>query len=270
VTAVPLTDIEPLRPLLSTLPLGVFSDIDGTLSPIVDRPEDARVTPRCRDLLKRLIHADVRVALITGRPLDVARSMVGLDGAAYAANHGLEFWVDGKSEIKDGGGDYFALVDQVSRRADELAKEGVTIELKGQGLAFHFRQAGDETLGVALIEDVIKSAPAAAGGFQRIEGRKVIELRPDVAASKGTAALRLARQLGLNAVICVGDDTTDVAMFDAAHGLKKQGMGAVAVAVLSPEIHPDVLGAADYGVEGVGGVEWLLSELVDATKPTAG
>jgi len=85
VTASPLTDIEPLRSLLIVKPLGLFSDIDGTLSPIVPRPEDAKVTPRCRELLLDLIGKGVRVALITGRELDMARSMTGLEGATYAA-----------------------------------------------------------------------------------------------------------------------------------------------------------------------------------------
>jgi trehalose-phosphatase len=269
VTAVPLTDIEPLRPLLTVKPLGLFSDIDGTLSPIVERPEDARVTPRCRDLLLRLIEQGVRVALITGRELDVARSMAGLERAAYAASHGLDFWIDGAIEMRVAVGDYPALVDRMLKEIGNLAPPGVTIERKGAGVAFHYRRAADEEVALAGIEQAIESTEAARQ-FQRIEGRKVIELRPDVEASKGTAARRLAHRLGVRSIICLGDDRTDVNMFRSVTALAEEGIEARSVAVMSPEIHPDVLGAADYSVDGVRGVEWLLAGLADAITQTAG
>ena len=80
-----LHDIEPLRQLLTHRPIGLFSDIDGTLSPIVDNPEEAKISPRCQELLQALMEEDVLVALITGRPIETARRMTGLDGALYAA-----------------------------------------------------------------------------------------------------------------------------------------------------------------------------------------
>ena len=70
--AQPLTSIEPLLPLLRERPFGVLSDIDGTLAPIVPRPEDARVPAETRALLRGLIEKGVRVALVTGRSLEAA------------------------------------------------------------------------------------------------------------------------------------------------------------------------------------------------------
>src|SRR2546428_13357063 len=106
--AVPLTDIEPLQNVLSARPLGLFSDIDGTLSPIVERPEAATGTPRCRNLLKRLAGEGVRVALITGRTLEGARSMGKTEGAAEAAKHGLESWFEGRVTQDEGVDGYRA------------------------------------------------------------------------------------------------------------------------------------------------------------------
>ena len=266
-SAVPLSDIEPLRPLLSNRHLGLFSDIDGTLSPIVPRSEDAKVTPRCRSLLRRLMDHGVLVALITGRTLDVARAMVRLDGAAYAASHGLEFWVDGQSEVAAVGDEFPESIDRVIQEANGLALIGVSIELKGQGVAFHYRQAPDEARAVAEIERVIDSA--AAGRFRRIDGRKVIELRPRVEADKGTAARRLAHQLGVKSIICLGDDRTDIDMFRAVAALHREGVKGRSVAVLSPEAPPDLLAAADYSVDGVPGVEWLMAQLAEAVRQTA-
>jgi trehalose 6-phosphate phosphatase len=268
VTAVPLTKIEPLRPLFTRSFLGLFSDIDGTLSPIVPRPEDASVTPRCRDLLRDLIRRGVRVALITGRELDVARAMVGVDEAAYAASHGLDFWVDGSSEMGVPVGEYAGLADRVVKEIGDLAEPGITIESKGAGVAFHYRRATDEAAALAAIQRAIVSTEAAQH-FQRIEGRKVVELRPAVEANKGTAARRLADRLGVKSIICLGDDRTDVDMFQSVAALGKQGIEGRSVAVLSAEIHPDVLASADFTVDGVEGVEWLLAELADAVTRTA-
>ena len=268
-TAVPLTDIEPLRPLVTAKPLGLFSDIDGTLSPIVDRPEDARVTPRCRDLLLELIGKGVRVALITGRELEAARSMAGLDGAAYAASHGLDFWIDGAIEMRVALGGYPVLVDRMLKEIGNLAVPGVTIERKGSGVAFHYRRAADEAAARGGIERAIESTKVARH-FERIEGRKVVELRPNVEANKGTAARRLAHRLGVRSIICLGDDRTDVDMFQSVGALAQDGIETRSVAVMSAEIHPDVLAAADYSVDGVRGVEWLLAGLADAITQTAG
>jgi len=83
----PLTSIEPLLPVIRQRPLGLMSDIDGTLSPIVSRPEEATVPEATRTLLRQLMTKGVKVGLITGRSLETARRMAGLDDVAYAAEH---------------------------------------------------------------------------------------------------------------------------------------------------------------------------------------
>ncbi|MEE8384918.1 MAG: trehalose-phosphatase, partial [Dehalococcoidia bacterium] len=100
--AIPLTSIEPLLPVIRRRPLGLLSDIDGTLSPIVPRPEDATVPEAIRAPLRALVAKGVKVAFITGRSLEMARRMVGLDDAAYAADHGLTVWLDGRKEAAPG------------------------------------------------------------------------------------------------------------------------------------------------------------------------
>jgi trehalose 6-phosphate phosphatase len=263
VTAAPLTDIESLRPLLSGRPLGVFSDIDGTLAPIMPRPEDARITPRCRDLLQQLMNAGVRVALITGRQLDVARGMTELDGAAYAANHGVEFWIDGQREMAGEVAEYTRLVEDVLAEAGDLEAAGVHLERKGPGVAFHYRQSRRVKAARAAILRAIES-PTAVERFGVLEGRKVFELRPKIDVSKGTATHLLAGRLGVRGILCIGDDRTDIDMFHAVSASGKEGVSGRSVAVLSPEIAPDLLDAADYSVAGVAGVEWLLGEVLRA------
>jgi trehalose 6-phosphate phosphatase len=259
--AAALMYIEPLRPLLARRPLGLFSDIDGTLSLVVPRPEGARITSRCRDLLQQLMGRGVFVALITGRPLETARKMTELDGAAYAANHGLEFWIDGSMEVAEGVAEYTGLVEHVLDEADDLEAAGVQVERKGPGVAFHYRRVRDTEAARSAILRAIES-PTAVEQFTVLEGRKVFELRPKIEASKGTAARLLAQRLGVKGILCVGDDRTDVDMFHAVSALREGGIDGRSIAVLSPEVAPDLLDAADYAVDGVEGVEWLLAEVL--------
>jgi trehalose 6-phosphate phosphatase len=261
VAVAPLRDIEPLRPLLSVRPFGFFSDIDGTLSPIARRPEDARVTPRCRELLAGLIERGVRVALITGRPLGVARSMVGIEAAAYAANHGLEFWIDGSIEVAEGVAEYTGLVERVLAEVGDLEAAGVQVERKGPGVAFHYRRVRDTEAARSAILRAIES-PTAVERFTVLEGRKVFELRPKIEASKGTATRLLAERLGVKGIVCIGDDRTDINMFHALSDLRESVNEGRSIAVLSPEVAPDLRDAADYSVYGVEGVEWLLAEML--------
>jgi trehalose 6-phosphate phosphatase len=263
VAAEALGSIEPLRPLLSQRPLGLASDIDGTLAPIVPVPEEASLSPRCRRALAQLMERGVAVALVTGRDLGFARRMVGLDGAVYAANHGLSLWLGGREETPDVVREYVEQMRRVMAEVGEVRIPGVSVENKGPVLAFHYRRAADAAAARETILATIQACPSAAG-LRVHEGRKVVELRPPVAVDKGTALAHLAERLGLAAVICLGDDTTDIDMFRAVARMREAGRPGISIAVESEETTAELMAAADYSVRGVEGVEWLLTELVRA------
>ncbi|MEX0801310.1 MAG: trehalose-phosphatase [Dehalococcoidia bacterium] len=257
-----LTGIEPLLPIIRQRPLGVMSDIDGTLAPIVARPEKATVPEPVRSLLRELLAKGVRVAAITGRPLETARRMVGVEGVAYATDHGLTLWVEGKRESAPGLAEYEPLALATERELADLAGSapGVQIENTGALLAVHYRNAVEpEGAREAILAAIERSE--AARRFEVREGRMVVELRPPIAADKGTALAALTERLGLAAAVCLGDDVTDIDMFRAAVALR--GVEAVTVAVASAEAAPEVMGAADYWIAPEG-VEWLLGEIAQA------
>jgi trehalose 6-phosphate phosphatase len=256
-----LTDIEPLLPLLQRRPLGVMSDVDGTLSPLVARPEEARVPESTREVLRELMGKGVRVAAITGRSLAVARAMVGVEGVAYAADHGMTLWIEGRRESAPGLAEYEALARAAEGELAGLSNVGVQIENKGALLGLHYRNADEpERAREAILARIGRSE--AAGRFEVREGRMVVELRPRLVGDKGTALEALAERLGLAAIVCLGDDVTDIDMFRAARGLA--AVEASSVAVASGEASAGVVEAADYALAGEGGVEWLLRELVRA------
>ena len=192
--------------------------------------------------------------------------MVAIDEAVYAGNHGLEFWIGNSLSMTTPIGPFPGIVDRALSQAANLAQFGVTVEVKREGVAFHYRQAHDEPRALFEIERTIGLLDADE--FERLEGRKVVELRPSIEENKGTAARKLAYRLGVRTIICIGDDRTDVAMFETVRAIGKRGIQGRSIAVLSPEIHPDLLDAADYSVDGVKGVEWLLAEVLRAVAET--
>lgn len=257
-----LSDIGPLRGLLTHPPLGIISDVDGTLAPIVPRAEDAAITPRCRMLLRDLMGRGVRVALATGRPLAVARAMVDLEGAAFAVNHGLTLWVGDQEETPPAVAEYVSRARETKRELAGLDIPGVSLEDKGPVLAVHYRRAVDERLAREAVLAAIAGSPAARA-FRIHEGRKVIELRPPLDINKGTAVAALVPRLGARAVICLGDDVTDIDMFREVRRLREGGLPGASIAVRNEEAAPEVVDSADFWLDGgIPGVEWLLQELL--------
>jgi len=69
----------------------LLSDYDGTLTPIVSRPEEAILSPEVSEKLRALAQKSTfSVGIISGRPLSEVKSLVGMEGIYYAGNHGLE------------------------------------------------------------------------------------------------------------------------------------------------------------------------------------
>ena len=92
----------------------------------------------------------------------------------------------------------------------------------------------------------------------------MIELRPPLGVDKGTALVKLVERLGVRAVLCLGDDETDIDMFNALGRLGEKGVAGITIAVESEEATLAVAASADYFVRGVPGVEWLLGEILRA------
>ncbi len=75
---------------------GLITDVDGTISPIVDVPDEARVTPRNLELLAELRAHLTVTAVVSGRAAKDVYQRIGLPGLVYIGNHGMEQWQDGK------------------------------------------------------------------------------------------------------------------------------------------------------------------------------
>ena len=213
----------------------VLLDVDGTLAPIVPRPEDARVPPETQAELRRLRERYALVACISGRGGADARRVVGVPELVYVGNHGLELEPDAHAWEQ--------------RLHDFLrTAEWTDIEDKGLSAALHFRNAPNEAEARVILETIAERAHIE--GLETRFGRKVLEILPPVRANKGTAVLRLVQQHDLHRALYAGDDTTDLNAFAALDELEL----GVRIAVASPEGPPALADGADIVVKGPTGL----------------
>ena len=99
-------NLDSISGMLSRVPFGLITDVDGTISEIAPSPAEARVHPECKAQLSRLVGRLPLVAAISGRPVVEAKEMVGVDGMVYVGNHGLERWRNGVIEYVEGAEGY--------------------------------------------------------------------------------------------------------------------------------------------------------------------
>jgi alpha,alpha-trehalase len=205
----------------------VLVDFDGTLSAIVDDPSAATLVDGAADALKALA-AQCDVAVLSGRGLADIVSRVGLPGIWYAGSHGFELAApDGTSHHNETAA---SAVDVLEHAAAELRDrfatvDGVHVEHKRFAVAVHYRNAAPEAVHkvVATVRTI-----GQLRSLRVTSGRKVIELRPDIAWDKGKMLQWILHGIAEpNAVlpIYIGDDLTDEDAFDA---VRRDGIGIVA------------------------------------------
>lgn len=204
--------------------LALFLDYDGTLTPLQDHPDQARLSQE----MQRAIHtcarrADTDVAIVSGRSLEGVYKMVDQPGLTYAGNHGLE--------IEGPGINYFEHQDlvhyrersvELARSLDRIAVDGAWTEMKGPTLTFHYR-AVPEHAQAGLVQEahgIISDA-----GYQPRDAHCAVEARPPIGWDKGRAVLHILRErYGPSwsesvRVVYVGDDQTDEDAFRFLAGL---------------------------------------------------
>src|SRR4051794_5602054 len=136
----------------------LFFDVDGTLSPIVERAQDATVPKETSLLLARLSRRYARVACISGRAAADVRRLVGVGGIAYSGLHGAELLEPERKEVRVMP-DFARFVPEVhgfagERDTAELRALRVRIEDKGPIVSFHWRGAPDEDAAHARVKRI--------------------------------------------------------------------------------------------------------------------
>lgn len=252
-----------LRTLASQPRLGLITDVDGTISPIVDQPDAAQVTPRAKELLAALAEHLTLVAAVSGRAAADVQARVGVPGLVYVGNHGLERWIDGRVAAVPQVAAYRGALDAALDALRAIDVPGLFVEDKGVTLSVHYRRVAD----AARAEDRLRPSIAAIAheaGLRLVEGRMVFELRPPLEIDKGSAFRALVTEYTLDGAVYLGDDTTDADALRAARALREHGTCyALGLGVIAPETPDIVAASADLLLDGIQDVEafldWLLS-----------
>ncbi|WP_394813853.1 trehalose-phosphatase [Streptomyces litchfieldiae] len=240
-------------------------DFDGTLAPIVADPEQARPHPDAVPALARLAGRVAVVAVITGRPAEVAVRLGGfaghpeLAGLTVLGAYGAERWDAATGELRTPPPHEGVAAARAELPA-LVTGTGAFIEDKGGALAVHTRRAPDPVGAFAALRDPL-AALAARHRLALEPGRLVLELRPP-GMDKGAALTALARESGVGSVLYAGDDLGDLAAFEAVAELRDTGVAGLRVCSGSTEVQ-ELAAATDITVNGPEGVAHLLATLAD-------
>lgn len=191
-------------------PLLAF-DFDGTLAPIVARPQDARIPPGVSARLKAL-SAQLPLAIVTGRSVDDVRGRLGFEPTYIAGNHGAEDPLD-PAATRARARSLDPLRGRLVAARDALAAAGVTVEDKGVSLALHYRLARQREQALACIERMLAPPDQALRVFG---GKMVVNVSPREAPDKAAAVASLVARCGVGCAVFAGDDLNDEPVFESA------------------------------------------------------
>ncbi|KAK1366671.1 Trehalose 6-phosphate phosphatase [Heracleum sosnowskyi] len=210
----------------------LFLDYDGTLSPIVDNPDEAYMSNNMR-LAVQNVAKYFPTAIISGRSRDKVLEFVGLTELYYAGSHGMDIMgpvspstnthencvrsteKQGKEvKLYQPASEFLPMIDEIYRSLVEITKEieGSTVENNRFCVSVHYRNVEEKswTTIAELVHDIMKNYPR----LRLTHGRKVLEVRPVLDWDKGKACEFLLKSLGYSnsdnvLPIYVGDDRTD-------------------------------------------------------------
>ncbi|WP_426246077.1 trehalose-phosphatase [Nocardioides sp. LHG3406-4] len=257
----------------------VALDFDGTLSPIVEDPDSARIHHDAPDLLVDLAEVVRAVAVITGRPARQALALGGLDEVGdrmggsgrelfLFGQYGNERWSSTNRRVVSprpppGLSSFLRELPGILRRAD--AAEAY-VEEKGLAVAVHTRRLPEPEVASARLLPGLRDA-AERHDLMIEPGRLVAEVRAP-GMHKGIAVRTLADEVGAAGFVFAGDDLGDLEAFAAVGELRDAGLATLLVCSSSPDAEgpEELVELADVVVPGPDGVLALLRQLVDDAR----
>jgi trehalose 6-phosphate phosphatase len=202
-----------------------FLDYDGTLTPIVSRPDLALLSPEARKVLIRLRDCpQVLIAIISGRAMEDLYGMIGIPGITYVGNHGLEIRNPAgihKKMLSTGRRKEMKQI-QATLKANLGPLPGILFEDKESILSVHYRLVARENQ-VKVSREMEEFIKKWGKGWMVSRGKMVYEIRPRADFHKGKAVRELLKNASPSRLLpfYFGDDQTDE---DAFRFLKGRGI----------------------------------------------
>lgn len=232
----------------------LFLDYDGTLTPIVEKPQDALLSQQMRQLILELMK-NSSVAVISGRERTDVENLVNIDSIFYAGSHGMDIRGPGISMSPDTAINSIPLLNKAEKEVRSRLENasGLIVERKKFSVAIHYRLADQDTIDQTdkILDEIVTSLK----GLKKTSGKKVFEIRPDIDWDKGKAVKWISKQISKDypnsIAVYIGDDITDE---DAFNELKESGIGILA----GSHKHGS---SAKYHLADVGQVYVFLSDL---------
>mmetsp|Transcript_12257 Transcript_12257/g.33059 ORF Transcript_12257/g.33059 Transcript_12257/m.33059 type:complete len:312 (+) Transcript_12257:29-964(+) len=191
-------------------------DYDGTLSPIVEDPDQALLPERTRETLEALGKA-FPTAIVSGRAVEKIRYFVGLDELIYAGSHGFDIRGPNGSpqrQLKHEVASEFrpalkSAAEKIRARVADVA--GCSLEDNSVCFSVHYRRCAPED--VPFVSQAVEEVLTEFHQLRRTAGKCVFEVRPRIDWNKGKAVEWLLHALDLaddrSLPIYIGDDKTD-------------------------------------------------------------
>lgn len=203
----------------------LMMDYDGTLVPIMPKPDLARPGKKLLKTLEQLCcMPKYTLAVLSGRRLEELKGLLpvpglylgGVHGAVISRPNGELVSLLARTEVEK-------IIAMLYRLADECirSRPGFLIENKHYTLAVHYRLAGID-VAEKVLENFIKKSEKLRQQFdlELLRGKEVLEVRPK-GLHKGNPVSWLKKNLPQAFPVFLGDDTTD----EDAFGCIENGLG---------------------------------------------
>jgi trehalose-phosphatase len=233
-----------------------FLDYDGTLTPIVERPEDAVISDDMRDTVTRLAEK-FQVSVVSGRFREDVENLLGIKGLLYAGSHGFDIKGEGLELVHPKAKEVIPVVEKVIETLTESLGniEGLIIEKKKFSVAVHYRMVDEEK----YLEKIRQEVDAAAANnpvLRLMKGKKVFELLPAIEWDKGKAIRWILEAMKIDwkdaNIIYIGDDVTDEFAFRM---IRTRGTGIVV-------LDEKNVSAADFRLESTEEVKEFFEKVI--------
>ena len=248
---------------------GLFLDFDGTLSEIVDVPDEAKLYRNNGELLKELSEF-FPITILSGRSIESLLKRIKLPNLRFVGNHGMEILKDGEVVLPAVATSYLKNVaDAFEALQTEITDKNVFLENKKITISVHYRNVSDPETTKTILTPMVEKI-AQDHQLEAFSGRMIFELRPPIEIHKGVAFEQIVRAEKMTAALMIGDDVTDTHAFIAAQKLRLANeCDAFSLAVIDDETASEVIETADFTLSGVEGANQFLSSLLMVTKESS-